>query len=758
MSKEIEQRPVAVLGAGVMGGQIAALLANAGFAVKLLDVAGEDGSAAPAQKGLQRALESRPAAFLSPEFADRVEPGTLADLSCLQGVGWIIEAIVEDTQAKKDLLVQIAAAAPADAVLSSNTSGLSIAGLAQALPPQRQTRFLGIHFFNPPRYMKLVEVVPGPATDPDLIAAMSGLLQQRLGKGVVCARDTPNFIANRLGVFALMDMLHRFEEQSLEVEEIDALTGPLLGRPTSATLRLCDLVGLDILLHVASTAYQHLPDDSRRPVYKAPRSVQQMVENGQLGAKTGAGFYRKDETGIQALDPATGTYRPMAKPRTELTAAAHQADLAARLQAAWDSDTWVARHLQEVLLYAAIHAGEMADDPAAVDRAMRWGFNWEAGPFEQWDLLGVAKVVARLEQSGEVVPPLVAQLLASGADSFYQPHGETRQIFVGQGRPPVVEAPPTWAQRLTPDRARWGNQSAYVADLDQGLGGLVFQGRLNVLGPQTLEVVQRLVAERPYEGVVLWGSGEHFSAGADLAHIAGLVESADWSGMEAFLIAFQAAITALQRAPFPVVAAPRGLALGGGCEYCLAADARVVGAELQMGLVEASVGLIPGGGGCKEMVRRGGAGIQPAFEVLLKGRFSQSAYQARQWGLLDPEDAIELGQDQLVERACQQVRNLLQGGYKGPADSTLRVAGDAGLAVLEEWLDRQQEQQRLSPHDRVVGQALARVLCGNGGAERSVGEGFLLELEREVFLHLCGLEGTQARIAHMLQTGKPLRN
>ena len=758
MSAGLEAERVAVLGAGVMGGQIAALLANAGMAVDLLDVPGEDGSAQPAQAGLQRALASRPAAFFSPDLAARVQPGSLADLSCLARVDWIIEAIVEDVPAKKALLAQVAEAAPAHVVISSNTSGLSIAGLAQALPDQRRQRFMGIHFFNPPRYMKLVEIVPGPDTDPALVEAMVGLVQARLGKGVVIARDTPNFIANRLGVFALMDVLQRMEDQALGVEEVDALTGPLLGRPARATLSLIDLVGLDILLHVAGTAYDHLPNDPMREVFKAPALVQRMLDQGLLGAKAGAGFYRKGEGGFQALEPGTGQYRDLVKPRTELTAAARQGDLGQRLKAAWDSDTWVAHHLRTVLAYAAANAGELADDLSAVDRAMRWGFNWEAGPFEQWDLLGPQTVAARMAAAGEAVPTLARELADSGAGHFYHTGAKGRQVFTGLGRPPVLEAPRTWAERLDPQRARWGNQSAYAADLDGDIGCLVFQGKLNVLGPRTLEVVQRLTAERPYAGVVLWGAGEQFSAGADLAHIAALVEAGDWSGLEAFLLAFQQAITALRDAPFPVIAAPRGLALGGGCEYCLAVDGRVVGAELRMGLVEAAVGLIPGGGGCKEMVRRQGPAIQPAFEMLLKGRFTENAYQARQWGLVAADDAIALDQDQLVEKACQMINSRLDKGYSPPAVPTLEVAGEAGQNALEDWLDRQVAEQRLSQYDREVGQALARVLCGGGGAARAVEEPHLLGLEREAFMHLCGQEGTRARIAHMLQTGKPLRN
>lgn len=722
---------VAVLGAGVMGAQIAALAANAGLQVDLLDV-----STAQAAAGLERALKSR--AFFLPEFASRVDPGSFDQLQCLAAADWVVEAVVEDLEIKRALLARVETWARPGLPISTNTSGLSIAQMAEGRRALFARHFLGIHFFNPPRQMKLVEFIPGTQTDPQLMVGMRRFVEEVLGKGVVECLDTPNFIANRLGIFALVDLLQRMED-GFGVAEVDAVSGILLGRPRSATLRLCDLIGLDTLAHVAHTAREQLSESS---CFALPNFVEEMLRRGLLGEKTRAGFYRKEGDRLQALNLQTFEYADLAPVDLgPLGPALRLPVLGARLQVVWQATDrlgGLARtHLRAVLHYAAEHASEMAGDLQAIDQAMRWGFNWEAGPFELWDLLGLQE---------EPALPLIRQVRPSG--KFYLP-GQHFSLREGRQVPDGREE-----GALEKGKTLLATESAALVEVGDGLGVLVLQGKMNVITTQTLELVHQ-VLDQPLRGLVLWGSGALFSAGADLKHIAALCAQGDWQGLEGFLIAFQQAIMALRFAPFPVVAAPRGLALGGGCEFCLSVERRVAGAELHMGLVEARVGLIPGAGGCKEVVRRLGAQPAPIFATLLEGQISENAHQAGQWGFLSEEDSILLGEDQLLVRALELAGSLAP-GYAPPMPALMPVAGDAGRAQLQEWLEAQAGS--LSPHDLVVGQALARVLCGGEGAPRTVDEQELLDLEREEFLRLCATPATQARIEHMLKTGKPLKN
>ena len=759
MSEQLSIEKAAVLGAGVMGSRIAALLANAGLQVDLLDLPQRGDAAGLARAGVERALKGRPPAFFLPSTAARVVPGGLDDLACLARVDWVVEAIVEDLQAKKALLARVDEVAGPDLVVSSNTSGLSVNALVADCSARLRKRFLGTHFFNPPRYMKLVEVIPGADTDPSLLAGMKRFLREELGKEVVEARDTPNFIANRLGIFALMEALQRMEREGLGVEEVDAVTGALLGRPPSATLRLCDIIGLDTLLQVARTGYDNLPGDGRREVLKAPDFVHRMVRKGLLGAKTGAGFYRKTNAGIEALDLETLSYRAL-RPADlgDLQEAAKGRDLGFRLRTLWDDSGKLGAcgraNLVQVLAYAADHAAEMASDITQVDRAMRWGFNWEAGPFELWDLLGFERVAARLEPGGRQLPRLVRQVQAAGKDRFYQEEEEGQRWFFSPARREYarVEAD---ADLLDRGRTLLENGGARLLEVEVGIGILLFQGKMNALGPDTLELVRRIVDEKPCSGLILSGAGELFSVGADLKYLLGLIEDLDWDGIETFLRAFQDAVTGLRYAPFPVVAAPRGMALGGGCEFCFGADACVAAAELRMGLVETRVGLIPGAGGCKEMARRWSEDIGSGFDIILSGRFSDNAHEARSRRFLHQEDQILMSPAGHLPGALKEVERMVP-GYAPPVRALLPVAGAAGRRELEARVEAQ--AGALTSYDRVVGRALARVLGGGEGPPRQVEEQQLLDLEREAFLHLCGQEPTRARIAHMLKTGKPLRN
>ena len=761
-----------------MGSQIAALLANAGCRVDLLDLPDAESPQTSdlAAAGLTRALKARPPAFFVPELAARVRIGSLEDLSSLNEADWIIEAIVENLEAKRQLHARLDEAVGGVIPITTNTSGLSIERLSAGRSEGFRRHFLGVHFFNPPRYMKLVELIPGAETDAALTRRVSDFIEDTLGKRVVLCRDTPNFIANRLGVFALMDVLHRMERDGLTVEEADAVTGELIGRPKSATLRLCDIVGLDTLANVARTALDNLPDDDRRQTFELPGFVAAMVQAGLLGEKSGGGFYRKGDDGIQTLDLGSLEFRERKQVATgsELSEAAAIRDVGERLVALWQIDGQLARfardHLTATLAYAVAHAEEIASDVAQIDRAMMLGFNWEAGPFELIDALGAERLRKQLEgsedSSGEAVPELLRKVEATGASRFYAETdsggaGAVRQAYsLQRGRHEPLAPLRDDAHLLLRGATRLRNDNAKLLEVEEGVGVLLFEGRLNVIGEPTLELVRQAVEEHPPELLVLYGSGVNFSAGANLKYVMGLIESGSWTELEGYVKAFQDATMAVRFAPFPVVAAPRGLALGGGCEFCLASAARVPAAELRMGLVESRVGLIPGAGGCKEMVRRNGADIEAAFQTLFEGRFSDNAHQARQRGLLGVDDAIQMNDARVLQVAIETGREMMAEGYQRPSEEPFLVAGQSVMEKIEESLEVDARAGRIPSHERVVGGCLARVLCAVGASDQGgrAHEQDLLDLEREVFLELCGMQATRQRIAHMLDTGKPLVN
>lgn len=755
---------VCVLGAGVMGSQIAALLANAGLEVDLLDLPDGGDAAGLARAGIAALSSRRPPALFEPRLADRIHPGSLIDPgAALARADWIIEAVVEELDTKVQLFGGFRDLVPDSAVLSTNTSGLSIASLADGLDADLARRFLGIHFFNPPRYMKLVELIRAPTTEPTVASAMADFVGQRLGKGVVECRDTPNFIANRLGVFAIMDALHRMAAEGLSVDAVDAVTGVVLGRPRSATLRLCDLIGLDTLVHVAGTAHAALTDDPWREVFATPSVVATMLAGGRLGEKSGGGFYRKGEAGIEALDPTRGEYAA----RQEVSLALPtRGRLEERLQAvvAAAEEEPLARfareHLYATLAYCAACAPQVADRLEDVDRALRWGFNWEAGPFETLDLLGPRTVVAGLEASGQAVPELLGQLASAeerrvyvrvdGEDRVLQPDGTAHRRLQPSG-------PPTDAELLAGGEVMMESDTARLVYLGDGAAAVVFGGKLNVLTASSLALARQAIEEKAFALLVLTGAGDHFSAGADLKYVYGLITTAAWDELEGYVRAFQEATTAVRFASVPVVAAARGLTLGGGCELCLCADGRVTAAELRLGLVEAKVGLIPGAGGCKEMVRRFGADTDRFVPHLAAGTMTDNALQARSLGFLEADDDVRLDGERLLAPAIARARQLTEGEWEPPRPTPLAVAGPAVLERLRRSLAERHAAGEITAHDVVVGEALAHVVCG-GGAEGPITEERLLELEREAFLRLCASAETQARIAHMLETGKPLNN
>ncbi len=752
---------VAVLGAGVMGSQIAALMANAGLEVDLLDLPQGSDEAGRARAGLESLGRLRPSPLFLPEAAERIHPGSLSGTPELTRVQWVIEAVVEDLQVKRSLFERIAPGLGSSTLLTSNTSGLSIAALAEGLPADLRRRFLGVHFFNPPRYMKLVELIPGPGTDPSRMDEISTFLRSRLGKGVVACRDTPNFIANRLGLFAVMDALRRMEVDGLTVEEVDAVTGPVLGRPRSATFRLCDLIGLDTLVHVACTARDGLEHDPGRDVFEPGDEVRAMVEAGLLGEKAGSGFYRRGEGGIEAIDLATLGYRARRPVRPPLPI---RGPLGERLAAVTVGEDRLARfardHLFATLGYCAVCAAEVADSLEDIDRVLRWGFHWEAGPFEQIDLIGAGVLIKGLEEAGTEPPELLARVAASGAGRVYGGDSGRRSVMAPDGgghRPLRASGPPADADLLSGAEVLRECETARLVRLGDGAAAIELRGKLNVLGPGSLAFTHDTVAEGGFDLLVLTGAGEHLSAGADLRYVLQRIDAGAWAELDTYLQLFQKATAGVRYAPMPVVTAARGLALGGGCEFNLSAASRVAAAELRLGLVETRIGVVPGAGGCKEMVRRFGAEVDAFLPALQAGRMSDNALQARAWGFLDDSDDIRLDGDRLLEAAVTRARELVSGGWSPPQPRDLPVAGPDVLERLHAGIDAGAAEGRLGAHDAVVGKALARVVCG-GGARGTISEQGLLDLEREAFLELCGTEATRARIAHMLETGKPLRN
>ncbi|HXR98895.1 MAG TPA: 3-hydroxyacyl-CoA dehydrogenase/enoyl-CoA hydratase family protein [Terriglobales bacterium] len=683
---------VVVLGAGTMGARLAAHCANHSLDVHLLDVTREQAAA-----GWRTVQATRPAALFLPEYGRQVTTGSFDDGAAALGrADWVVEAVVEDLSAKRTLLASIGPQVGTHTLITTNTSGLPVATVGAALSPELQKRWWGTHFFNPPRYMRLVEVIPTAASDPELVAWLSGAIEQRLGKGVVMARDTPNFIANRIGVFALLNTLRLMREMELSVEEVDALTGPLLGWPKSATFRTLDMIGLDTLAKVVENSYRNLAGDEHRALFQVPDYIQRMIAQGWLGEKTGQGFYRREGDEILALDLQSFTYRPRKKPR-------HAFD---DPRAAYQANAFVRQSLDGLFSYAQARLGEITDSRHDIDRAMRWGYNWQHGPFELQTLIA----------TGSVPQP------ALGA---------------------TVKA----------------NPACSLLDLGEGVGCLEFHNKMNVIGADTVALVTAALTDTqsPFDAFVISNGGENFSAGADLLYLLATIQNEDWDEVEQAVTAFQAMTSAVKRSPRPVIVAPFGLTLGGGCELMLHAAQIVAHAELYSGLVEVGVGLIPAGGGTKEMALR--SDPRTAFETIAMARVSTSAADARKQRFLRRGDAIIANRDRVLAAARQAARSLADAGYEPPAPATLTAPGPSVISTLELGAYLMLEAQRISHHDYAIAKRLLNVIGGAGAPEgASIPEARLLELEREAFLSLCGEPKTQARIAQMLRTGKPLRN
>ena len=799
--KPLLVRRAAVLGAGTMGSRIAAHLANAGIPTLLLDLAPKPGTAEPqlARAALGALSRSKPAAFFEPSLASLIAPGAFDDdLPKLAQCDWIIEAVAENLDIKTALLARVVPYVAAHALLTTNTSGLPIARIAAAIPAVRG-RFFGTHFFNPPRYMRLLEIIVTPDSDPAVVAAFSAFADRVLGKQVVFAHDTPNFIANRIGIAVMFSAANLMLEQGLSIEEVDALTGPAIGWPRTGTFRLADLVGIDILAHIAANFPQGVTGGKFSPI------LDELLKRGWLGDKMSQGFYKKirgadgkDERLV--LDLSTFEYRPSAKPvLPSLEMAKNAATLPERLRLLLAIDpskdkaaAFLWPFLSSFWNLAADCIGEAADDAPSIDAAMRAGFNWELGPFEMWDAAGVADTIARMKALGLPAGAPVQALLAASRTNWYSPdRGACFQPATGQLIP--IPAVPGHA-RVADFRRSLGvlrsNPGASLVDLGDGIACIELHSLKNAIGGDVLSLISAVLnsssdAVREFSGFVISSDRDNFSVGANLMQLLLAAQEGEWGELAQVTHQFQQMTAAIKFCPRPVVAAPFGLTLGGGAEICLHAARRQPHAETYLGLVEAGVGLIPAGGGTKEMLLRAldaAAALSPpdpkdppsrfaqsaefatalkrALETIALAKVSTSAAEARSLGLLSPADRITMNRERLLLDAKAQAAALAESGYAPPQPRTqIPAPGAAALATLETGIYLMGEAGYASEHDQKVARWAAHILAGGRITPGTlVTEQYFLDLEREAFLSLCGERKTQERIAFTLKTSKPLRN
>ena len=778
-------RKAAVLGAGTMGSRIAAHLANSGVPVVLLDIASEGSArssiAAKAVEGLQK---GKPAAFYDPSFAGRLTIGNFEDdLERLRDCDWVIEAVTENLAIKQALVAKVVPHLKADAIFTTNTSGLSVASIAAEMPEHLRRRTFGTHFFNPPRYMRLAEIIPTAETDPAVMAGIAHFADLRLGKEVVLARDTPNFIANRIGVFIMLEAVRLMQSEDLRIEEVDALTGTAIGWPRTGTFRLADLVGIDVLAHVASNfprSHAGAEDQMAMPAF-----IRTMLERRWLGDKTRQGFYKKttDSEGKElrlALDWKTLEYQPASRPKLPGLEMAKNAErLSERLPMLLAGDArkdkaarfhW--RLLSGLWNYAADCLLEIADEPASVDRAMRAGFNWEMGPFELWDAAGVRQTVERMKDAGEPVSAHVETLLAAGADSWYRSQGRECFHLVRGRYEPVARA--EGIARVADFRASHGvvrqNAGASLVDMGDGVACIELHSKKNAIGEDIVRMITESLrpesdAVRDFAAFVIANDSDNFSVGANLMQMLLSIQEEEWDDIDLAVRAFQRMTAAIKFCPRPVVTAPFGFCFGGGAEIAMHGARRQAHAELYIGLVETGVGLLPAGGGCKEMVLHAidsGASeaLRRHFETIAMAKVSTSAAEARRLGFVGTGDGISMNRERLLADAKELAREMAHAGYAPPAPRVdIPAPGESALATLKLGVRMMRQGEYISDHDVKVANRVAHVLCGGAITPGTpVSEQYFLDLEREGFLSLCGEKKTQERIAYTLKNGKPLRN
>ena len=797
-SRRFQISRVAVLGAGTMGARIAAHVANAGLPVLLLDMASPSADRNALGSGAVLKLKSsKPAAFAANGVAKLVTVGNFDDdLAKLKACDWIIEAVAENLEIKRSLLTKVVAHLHPNAILTTNTSGLPIARIAEQLPRDVRTRWFGTHFFNPPRYMRLLELISTPEADPEAIAAVSAFVDRQLGKSVVPAKDVQNFIANRVGTFSMLNIFKIMQEQGLTIEEVDLLTGEVIGWPKTGTFRLTDMVGLDVLASVARNFAAGASDE--RPDVVLPEVVSQLIERGAMGDKTGQGFYKKErgadgKESRSVLDPSSLAYKPAGKVSLPaLDEAKRAGSLQARLQSLLGGDAATDKAakfywqvLPELWAYAANRIGEVTETLVDIDRAMAAGFNWELGPFALWDAAGVPMVVERMRSLGSPVPPAVEALLAVGGTSWYRNGGTEYFDLATRGYKPAVRSPElaTIGNYRRSNGVVDGNASISLLDIGDGIGCFELHSKMNILGEDvTTFLSEQLQADshavRHFDAFVISTDAQNFSAGANLTQLLFAAQEGRWNDLQVSVKNFQAMTQAVKFCARPVIAAAAGLCLGGGCEIALHAALRQPHLELYTGLVETGVGLIPGGGGCKEMVLRATAmaakvkvdargdsaevaeTIRKVFELMATAKVSTSALDARELGLLEEIDTITMNRGRLLNDAKTQALRLARAGYTAPVPRTdIPAPGTSVLATLKLNIYLFREAEYISEHDATIATHIARILTGGDITPGTLlSEHHLLDMEREAFLSLCGEAKTLERIAFTLKTGKPLRN
>ncbi|MCO4760007.1 MAG: enoyl-CoA hydratase/isomerase family protein [Myxococcales bacterium] len=795
-NKRIER--VGVIGAGVMGSGIAAHLASAGVDVLLVDIVPRDAPAAVgeldaafdhvrvrrnaiAAGAVKKMRKQKPSPFQKTADLRRISVGNLDDdLADLGSCDWIVEAVIERLDIKQSVFAKLDAVRGDHTIVSSNTSGIPLASMVEGRSDAFRSHFLVTHFFNPVRYMKLLEIVPGNDTAPAVTAKMHSFCERDLGKGVVYAKDTINFIANRIGVHGMMKALQVWLTDGYRIDEIDTIMGPAMGRPSSAIFKTADVVGLDTFGHVAKNCYDNLADDEERDVFVLPEPVAKLIEAGATGRKAGAGFYKKVGRDILVFDAASGDYVAREKLRTEsLGQAKKTADVAKRIAGVVAADDRVGQFAWKVtsasLVYAANRMGEIADDVVSIDRGVRWGFNWDLGPFEIWDAIGVQNVADRLTAEGRAVPKLVSDMLAAGKTSFYAGKPGAKTGLNAELQPEALPALP--GIHLSDVLANDGNiiasnKGAQLLNLGDGVACLRFTTKSNSLDGDIVQMgteALELISTGDYDALVIGNDGKNFSVGANLMFIGGLIQAGKWKELEAAVNTFQQFTHALKYSSRPVVSAPHGMTLGGGCEVAIHSSRMQAAAETYMGLVEVGVGLIPGAGGTKEMTVRAAQAIpggvktdvvpflQKSFETMALAKVATGAGQMAEMGFLRDVDSWSIDSDARIGDAKRVALQLVANNYRAPDAPVLNLPGADGIAAFDMALNAFKWSAMASEHDCILGHQIARVLCG-GEKGGKVTEQQLLDIEREGFLHLCGLEKTQARIMHMLKTGKPLRN
>ncbi|TVR01729.1 MAG: 3-hydroxyacyl-CoA dehydrogenase/enoyl-CoA hydratase family protein [Deltaproteobacteria bacterium] len=792
-------RKVAVLGSGVMGSGIAAHLANAGIPSIMLDIVppnpkeGEDTTAKRFRnrfaEGSRKALfKQKPAPLFTPAVGDLIETGNFEDdFARIADCDLIIEVVKEDMAIKQKVFARVDEHRKPGAIVTSNTSGLSIRGMTEGRSDDFRKHFAVTHFFNPVRYMRLLELVAGEETLPEVMQTLHRFGEEVLGKGIVYGKDTTNFIANRIGVYGMMKTMQEMQAFELSVEEVDKVFGPAMGRPKSAVFRTADLVGLDTFVHVANNCYDTLTHDEEREVFRIPAFVQSMVDKGMLGSKSGQGFYRKgkDADGkkaILSLDIRTLEYGPQKKVRFDsLGAARGVEDVRERVATVLQGDDKAARFAEKVTLsvlaYASRRIPEIADDIVNVDRGMRWGFGWDLGPFETWDAIGVEKALARMDELGIEPAGWVREMVSSGRTSFYAVDGIEDTFFDIPSSSPAVVPENDRVLRVAHlgrgERKIKETFGATLWDMQDGIVLLEFHTKMNSIDDDIIAMMHDTVdiAEKDFRGIVIGNDATNFSAGANIMSLLMAAKTGQWDAIEKMIGGFQQANQRMRFSSVPVVTAPRGLVLGGGCEVTMGGNAVQAAAESYVGLVEFGVGLIPGGGGNLQLLRNvygpfaadkefdPSPFLKKVFLTIGMAKVATSAEEAREVGFLGPDNGISLNGDFLLSDAKERAIGMANAGFRPPRETKFLLPGPSGKATFDMVLYDMAQNGQVTEHERVIGGKLATVLTGGQTSPSTpVSEQQLLDLEREAFLSLCGEEKTQERLAHMLQNGKPLRN